>query len=134
MTNESPKPVSPKPVSPEQQRLETEVEKRRRRRIASRKSSWTVMRGFGAFGMVGWSIAGPTVVGAAIGWWLDRHVEHRISFTLTGMTIGLVTGCWVAWYWIRQEGILQQWGADGSDETPDEPAARPLNQKGESND
>ena len=84
--------------------------------------------------MVGWSVAGPTVAGAAIGWWLDRHFEHRVSFTLTGLTVGLVTGCWVAWYWIRQEGLLQEWGVQGENENSEKANGPSTGEKGEAND
>jgi ATP synthase protein I len=57
----------------------------------------------GMFGMVGWSVAIPTLLGIAIGVWLDRRFEDRISWTLTMLFIGVAVGCWTAWYWIRRE-------------------------------
>jgi len=57
----------------------------------------------GMFGMVGWSVAIPTLMGIAIGVWLDRRFDGRISWTLTMLFIGVALGCWTAWYWVRRE-------------------------------
>lgn len=58
---------------------------------------------FGMFGLVGWSIAVPTLIGIALGLWLDRVLADRVSWTLTLLMLGVVLGCFNAWYWIRQE-------------------------------
>lgn len=58
----------------------------------------------GMFGMVGWSVVVPMVIGVGVGIWLDSTTSTRISWTLTGLAVGLAVGCAIAWYWIRQEG------------------------------
>jgi ATP synthase protein I len=55
------------------------------------------------FGMVGWSVAVPTLLGIALGVWLDRRFDGRISWTLTMLFLGVALGCWTAWYWIERE-------------------------------
>jgi ATP synthase protein I len=57
----------------------------------------------GMFGLVGWSIAIPTLLGIVAGVWLDRRFEGRVSWTLTMLFIGVALGCWTAWYWVNRE-------------------------------
>jgi ATP synthase protein I len=74
----------------------------RKRRARERdRSPWF---GFGMFGMVGWSVALPTVLGIALGVWLDgRYPDVQISFTLTFLVLGVSAGCLIAWQWVRRE-------------------------------
>jgi ATP synthase protein I len=59
--------------------------------------------GLGMFGLVGWSIAVPTVAGIALGIWLDARLGDRISWTLTLLFVGVALGCLNAWYWVKRE-------------------------------
>lgn len=59
--------------------------------------------GLGMMGLIGWSVAIPTLIGTAIGIWLDTELEGNISWTLTFFFIGLVLGCINAWYWVDRE-------------------------------
>jgi len=60
--------------------------------------------GLGMFGLVGWSVAVPTLLGIALGAWLDRRwPAGQLSWTLTFLGLGIVLGCWNAWYWVRRE-------------------------------
>ncbi len=60
-------------------------------------------RGLGTSGIVGWSIAVPTLLGVAAGVWIDRSVGSEISWTLTLLAVGLLVGCVTAWYWVGRE-------------------------------
>lgn len=60
--------------------------------------------GLGMFGLIGWSVAVPTVLGIAGGLWLDARLEDEISWTLTLMFAGIALGCLNAWYWVKREG------------------------------
>ncbi len=59
--------------------------------------------GLGMFGLVGWSVAVPTVLGAALGIWLDARFGSQFSWTLTFLFIGLAIGCLLAWHWVKKE-------------------------------
>lgn len=61
------------------------------------------LRGLGAFGVIGWSVAVPTVAGAVLGVWLDRAFPQRFSWTLALILGGLVIGVMVAWDWVARE-------------------------------
>lgn len=61
------------------------------------------LRGLGAFGMIGWSIAVPTVGGAFLGLWLDRHMPQDFSWVLALILGGVVVGGFIAWAWISRE-------------------------------
>lgn len=62
--------------------------------------------GLGMFGLVGWSVAIPTVAGIALGLWLDRTWPSPISWTLTLLFVGMVLGCLNAWRWLKREGRI----------------------------
>jgi ATP synthase protein I len=59
------------------------------------------------FGLVGWSVAVPTVAGLALGIWLDARFPGRASWTLTFLVVGVALGCLNAWYWVKQESRRQ---------------------------
>lgn len=91
---------SPRPT----RRLGTEVGRRAERKLRARQQAQrTAWFGLGMFGLVGWSVAIPTLLGIALGLWLDARWPGRPSWTLTFLLIGVALGCLNAWYWIRQE-------------------------------
>jgi ATP synthase protein I len=73
---------------------------KQRGREDRRRSDWF---GLGMFGLVGWSVAVPSVLGIMLGIWLDRRWPGHVSWTLTFLLIGVGLGCLNAWYWIKQE-------------------------------
>lgn len=75
----------------------------KRKQQARAKGERTVWFGLGMFGLVGWSVAIPTIIGIAIGVWLDQEWPGRVSWTLTFLMIGIALGCLNAWYWVKQE-------------------------------
>lgn len=80
--------------------IQRRAERRRRARAERRRGAWF---GLGMFGLVGWSVAIPTLLGTALGVWLDARWPGQRSWTLTFLIVGLVLGCINAWYWIKQE-------------------------------
>jgi len=70
---------------------------------AQRKVTRTIWFGLGMMGLIGWSVAIPTLLGAALGLWLDRHHPGSHSWTLMLLVIGLVIGCLNAWHWVAKE-------------------------------
>lgn len=81
-----------------------EVGKREKRKVRSRRTGdKTVWFGLGMFGMVGWAVAIPTVVATFVGIWIDFHWPSKYSWTLMLLFIGLILGCYNAWYWVQKE-------------------------------
>jgi ATP synthase protein I len=78
-------------------------EKAARKLKARRHATQTVWSGLGMMGLIGWSVAVPTLLGAALGIWLDKHYPGSHSWTLMLLTIGLCLGCFNAWHWIAKE-------------------------------
>ena len=70
---------------------------------AQRTVSRTIWYGLGMMGLVGWSVVVPTLLGAALGIWLDKHHAGRHSWTLMLLLIGLILGCLNAWHWVVKE-------------------------------
>lgn len=84
-------------------RLQKEVAPKAERKLKARRENHSVWFGFGLFGIIGWSVAVPTVLGILLGIWLDNHWPGRISWTLTLMFVGVAFGCANAWHWINRE-------------------------------
>ena len=81
------------------------VSKSAARRIAARQESDRgIWFGMGLFGIIGWSVAVPTLIGIALGIWIDNKWPGDYSWTLMLMFLGLALGCMNAWRWLRQEG------------------------------
>lgn len=78
--------------------------KARRKAEARRVERRDIWSWLGMFGLIGWSVAIPTLVGVALGVWLDKRFPGQVSWTLTLLLIGLMLGCINAWRWVRQEG------------------------------
>lgn len=84
-------------------RLREEVGKKERRKLrAKRRGNEELWFGLGMFGLVGWSVAIPTLLGIALGVALDRAWPGRISWTLTFLFAGIGLGCLNAWYWVSR--------------------------------
>lgn len=62
------------------------------------------LRGIGTFGMIGWSVAVPTVGGAFLGIWLDKVAAQDFSWTIALLLGGLAVGIFIAWGWVSKEG------------------------------
>jgi ATP synthase protein I len=92
------------PSDPGRQRLSREVgRKEQRRRSARREKNRAVWFGLGMFGLVGWSVAVPSLLGTALGIWVDQRFPSRYSWTLMGLILGVAGGCLMAWYWVKRE-------------------------------
>jgi len=64
--------------------------------------------GLGMMGLVGWSVVVPTLLGASLGLWLDKHHPGTHSWTLALLVAGLVVGCMNAWHWVAREDRAMQ--------------------------
>lgn len=84
--------------------LQDDVATKQDRKLNARSegehSAWF---GLGMFGLVGWSIAIPTLLGIAAGVWIDQHWPSRFSWTLMLLVMGVIVGCLNAWWWVIRE-------------------------------
>jgi ATP synthase protein I len=77
---------------------------RARRKLRARRNAGRgVWFGLGMMGLIGWSVAIPTLLGAGLGLWLDRHHPGGRSWTLALLIAGLAIGCFNAWHWVARE-------------------------------
>lgn len=59
----------------------------------------------GQIGILGWAIVLPTLMGLALGHWLDRTFGTRVFFSAPLLMLGAAVGFWSAWKWMhRQQG------------------------------
>jgi ATP synthase protein I len=80
--------------------------KGQRRERARREGRHGLGYGLGLFGLIGWSVSVPTLLGIALGVWIDRRYPSPYAWTLMLMLVGIVLGCLNAWFWLRREGGL----------------------------
>jgi ATP synthase protein I len=73
------------------------------RKLKARNSTKGVWFGLGMMGLIGWSVTVPTLLGVALGMWVDKHYPGTHSWTLALLVAGLAIGCFNAWHWIDQQ-------------------------------
>lgn len=54
-------------------------------------------------GVLGWTIVVPTLIGVALGRWLDRLFGTRVFFSAPLLMIGAAFGLWSAWKWMHRQ-------------------------------
>lgn len=102
-----PDPRADRPRGP--QRLTRALEAKAPRKLAARRGGPPpVLAGLGVFGLIGWSVAVPTVLGALLGAWLDARGGAQRSWTLALLVAGLTLGCLNALAWIGREHRAMQ--------------------------
>lgn len=85
------------------------AEKEARKIRARRRKERSIWFGLGTFGVVGWSIVIPTLIGIFTGLWIDRTWPSCFSWTLMLFIGGLLLGCYNAWRWLYFEsGLIEQ--------------------------
>jgi ATP synthase protein I len=80
--------------------IRSRAERKAKARASGEPGVWF---GLGMFGLVGWAIAVPTLIGVALGIWLDRVVPANFSWTLALLLAGVTLGCLNAWLWVEKE-------------------------------
>ena len=102
-----PDPGRPPGDDPARRRVyEAELARKASRKLRARtEGDRGIWFGLGMMGVVGWSVAIPTVLWIAMGVWLDGRTDMGgdISWTLTGLVVGVFMGCLNAWFWISRE-------------------------------
>jgi ATP synthase protein I len=86
-----------------------------RKLAARRRSEDGVWFGLGMMGLIGWSVVVPTLLGAALGLWLDKHHPGTHAWTLALMVAGLTIGCINAWLWVAKEDQAMREKQDDTD-------------------
>jgi ATP synthase protein I len=88
----------------EQKHFQQQVRKKSARKLrARREGNHSIWFGLGMSGLVGWSVAIPTLLGIALGIWIDTRFPSRYSWTLMLLFVGVILGSLNAWYWMRRE-------------------------------
>ncbi len=96
-------PVTETSVKPTPSLSEAVGARAARKLKARRHATPGVWFGLGMMGLIGWSIVVPTLLGAALGLWLDTHHPGKHGWTLALLMAGLAIGCWNAWQWVAKE-------------------------------
>jgi ATP synthase protein I len=103
--------MSDKPQAPSSEEVlfERQVAAKAVRKLrAQSRGPGDVWFGLGMTGLIGWSIAVPTLVGSLLGLWIDRHHPGGHSWTLALMVGGLCIGCANAWRWMLEQSKAMQ--------------------------
>lgn len=113
-----PKRLPPGPATaPVRATLADQVGAKASRKLKARRGGTPgVWFGLGMMGLIGWSVAVPTLLGAALGLWLDQRYPGGRSWTLSLLMAGLAIGCLNAWHWVAREDRAmhdEQEGPDG---------------------
>ena len=87
-----------------------------RKQKAARGAKRSIWFGLGMSGLIGWSVTVPTLVGTALGIWLDKHHSTAHSWTLALLVAGLAIGCTNAWHWVAKEDKAMQDQQEDHDE------------------
>ncbi|MEQ9407396.1 MAG: AtpZ/AtpI family protein [Fuerstiella sp.] len=87
--------------------VQDKIARKEIRRIRARNhQQQRVWFGLGMFGLIGWSVTIPTLLGTALGIWLDSKWDGQQSWTLMLLFAGLIVGCLTAWRWVKDESEL----------------------------
>lgn len=103
----------------EQRRFQrTVARKQARHRRFLREGDKGFWFGLSSFGMVGWSIAIPTLMGIALGLWLDQRWGGGIRYTLSLLVAGLAVGMANVWRWLQSQEPVDPEGEDEASAAP----------------
>lgn len=72
------------------------------KKLRSKREGKEILFGMGVFGIIGWSIAIPMLLGVALGRYLDARFTQSFSWTLSLLFLGLIVGCFNAWRWLKE--------------------------------
>ena len=86
-----------------EEELLKKIKKDSAKKMKARQEGSEIMFGLGLFGIVGWSIAIPTVLGIALGVFLDKRFTQSFSWTITLLFAGVVLGSYNAWRWVKEK-------------------------------
>jgi ATP synthase protein I len=88
-------------------RMLREVGAKQERMLRARREKNGIWSSIAILGVIGWSVSMPTVIGVAVGVWLDRRWPQHFSWALTLLITGLLIGCVSAWFRINEARIKE---------------------------
>ena len=88
--SEDPKRASEKPTQDFAAKVGDKASRKVKARRHAGKGIWA---GLGVMGLIGWSVSVPTLIGVALGIWLDTKMDDSRSWTLALLVAGLCLGC-----------------------------------------
>lgn len=89
-------------------RFEGQIARKASRRLRARRRPDSPWFWLGMLGLIGWSVAVPTLLGVALGLWLDEVIPAGFSWTLSMLVVGLALGILNVWFWVRQESADEE--------------------------
>ena len=93
-----------------------EVGAKAARKLEAQRNPTQVWFGLGMMGLIGWSVAIPTLLGAALGSLAGPATRRAHSWTLALLVAGLVIGCLNAWHWVADGRQGDPRGKEDQDE------------------
>ena len=108
--SERPKPKTAGNREAFSEKIGSRAERKLKAKRGKPSSAWS---GLGMMGLIGWSVAIPTIAGTALGIWLDKNTRGTISWTLTLLIAGIAAGSLNAWRLLSRE-------SKGGDEEQDD--------------
>jgi ATP synthase protein I len=106
MAKRMPKRPPPGDLRRSDEDMRRRVGSREARKIKARRTQTSIWFGLGTFGIIGWSVAIPILLGILLGTWIDNTWPSRYSWTLMLLLGGVILGCLNAWVWIERERKL----------------------------
>lgn len=96
--------------------LSQEIGAKAARKLKARRDpAQGVWFGLGMMGLIGWSVVVPTLLGAALGLWLDHSYPGSHAWTLALLVAGLSLGCFNAWRWVAAQDKAMREEQDNDD-------------------
>jgi ATP synthase protein I len=95
--------IPPRPSDAEEDRL-AEAARRaaERERQGAENPEPSLGTRLGQIGILGWTIVVPTLLGVALGRWLDQKFATGVFFSAPLIMIGAAIGFWSAWKWMHR--------------------------------
>lgn len=111
---------------PEENRWDEKVGQKEKRKLHARRAkNRSIWFGLGTFGVVGYSIAVPALLGLLLGIWLDRILPIPYSWKLMLFIGGLLLGFYNVWRWLYYEsGVIEHEEMDDEEEETNEDKKR----------
>lgn len=92
-----------KKIQSSEEALLEKIEKDAAKKNKAQEEGSEIMFGLGLFGIVGWSIAIPTILGIALGVFLDKKIPQSFSWTISLLFLGVIIGSLITWRWLSEK-------------------------------